>query len=69
MCGIAGVLFKGTHDGVTTGRALVEMLDGCQHRGPDSTGFALYREARPEHLRLRFLVGEGGGGGRGGRRH
>ena len=59
MCGIAGVLFKGTHDRVTTGRALVEMLDGCQHRGPDSIGFALYREARPEHLRLRFLVGSG----------
>jgi glutamate synthase domain-containing protein 1 len=36
------------------------MLDGCQHRGPDSTGFALYHEPEGErHLRLRFFVGEG----------
>jgi len=31
------------------------MLDGCQHRGPDSTGFALYGE-KQEHLQLRFIV-------------
>ena len=43
MCGIAGVLFKqqGSHD---IGKTLIEMLDGCQHRGPDSTGFAMYGE-------------------------
>ena len=40
MCGIAGIMFKGA--GVRdTGKALIDMLDGCQHRGPDSTGFAL----------------------------
>jgi glutamate synthase domain-containing protein 1 len=34
------------------------MLDGCQHRGPDSTGFALYHEpAGPNTYRLRFFVG------------
>ena len=39
------------------------MLDGCQHRGPDSTGFALYHEADGDGtLRLRFFVGEGDGG-------
>ena len=43
MCGIAGVLYKqaGTHE---IGKTLIDMLDGCQHRGPDSTGFALYGE-------------------------
>ena len=35
------------------------MLDGCQHRGPDSTGFALYGAERADELRLRFFVGEG----------
>ena len=42
MCGIAGVLYKqaGTHE---IGKTLIDMLDGCQHRGPDSTGFALVR--------------------------
>lgn len=54
MCGIAGVLFKkqGSHD---LGKSLIEMLDGCQHRGPDSTGFALYGE-KQDHLQLRFIV-------------
>lgn len=59
MCGIAGILFKGDHRNLTTGQALINMLDGCQHRGPDSTGFALYREANENELRLRFLVGFG----------
>jgi methylamine---glutamate N-methyltransferase subunit A len=59
MCGIAGIMFKAKRAGRSTGQALVDMLDGCQHRGPDSTGFALYRSAEAEHLRLRFFVGEG----------
>ena len=39
MCGIAGVMYKqkGAHE---IGKSLIDMLDGCQHRGPDSTGFA-----------------------------
>jgi glutamate synthase domain-containing protein 1 len=61
MCGIAGILYKsenGERHGI--GRALIDMLDGCQHRGPDSTGFALYHETNGGwQLRLRFLVGEG----------
>ena len=59
MCGIAGIMYKtkGTLGG--TGKALIDMLDGCQHRGPDSTGFALYGAAAEDRLRLRFFVGEG----------
>ena len=60
MCGIAGILYK---DGTTPralGSDLITMLDGCQHRGPDSTGFALYHEGtKNDRLRLRFFVGEG----------
>lgn len=59
MCGIAGILFKHAEDGLETGKALIDMLDGCQHRGPDSTGFALYGAERADELRLRFFVGEG----------
>ena len=59
MCGIAGILFKHLRQDVSTGQALIDMLDGCQHRGPDSTGFALYGEPRDGELRLRFFVGEG----------
>ncbi|GEO81276.1 class II glutamine amidotransferase [Pararhodospirillum oryzae] len=57
MCGIAGLLFKTPTANHVLGHALATMLDGCQHRGPDSTGFALY-ETPAEGLRLRFLVEE-----------
>jgi glutamate synthase domain-containing protein 1 len=59
MCGIAGILYKHAQDGLETGKALIDMLDGCQHRGPDSTGFALYGAEHADQLRLRFFVGEG----------
>lgn len=60
MCGIAGILYKANGAEHDIGSALIDMLDGCQHRGPDSTGFALYHEPRGERtLRLRFFVGEG----------
>ena len=59
MCGIAGIMFKSEPSGLSTGQALVQMLDGCQHRGPDSTGFALYAPPDEGRLRLRFIVGEG----------
>jgi glutamate synthase domain-containing protein 1 len=58
MCGIAGIMFKGDRDNFETGKALISMLDGCQHRGPDSTGFALYGQSAERGLRLRFLIGE-----------
>jgi glutamate synthase domain-containing protein 1 len=51
-------MFKNA-SGRDTGKALIDMLDGCQHRGPDSTGFALYGAASEEQLRLRFFIGEG----------
>lgn len=57
MCGIAGILFKTADSNQVLGRALVDMLDGCQHRGPDSTGFALYEEGFGG-LRLRFMVAD-----------
>ena len=60
MCGIAGILYK-DESGGQLGEALITMLDGCQHRGPDSTGFALYHEPNGAELRLRFFVGEGDG--------
>lgn len=43
---------KGLHD---IGSSLINMLDGCQHRGPDSTGFALYGD-RHDQLQIRFII-------------
>ena len=40
MCGIAGIVYR--EDEGPCGQALLSMLQGCQHRGPDSTGLAMY---------------------------
>ena len=53
MCGIAGVVYRDNPGQV--GEALLKMLRGCQHRGPDSTGLALYG-SRNEQLILRVFV-------------
>tara|TARA_B100000959_G_scaffold64163_2_gene67798 strand:- start:1359 stop:2276 length:918 start_codon:yes stop_codon:yes gene_type:complete len=66
MCGIAGIMYRGVDQVFDTGDALIRMLDGCQHRGPDSTGFALYAPELSGRLKLRFFLdrlNEGGGHG------
>jgi glutamate synthase domain-containing protein 1 len=57
MCGIAGIFYKGEREKHDVGKALVQMLHGCQHRGRDSTGFALYGEPATDQFILRFLIG------------
>ena len=40
MCGIAGIIYR---DGANEiGRDMTRMLQSMKHRGPDSTGYALY---------------------------
>ena len=56
MCGIAGVMYRGVGQNFDTGEALIQMLDGCQHRGPDSTGFALYAPEQSGRLKMRFFL-------------
>lgn len=59
MCGITGLLLKhGKHPNLTmtTGEALTEMMHCVLHRGPDSDGWAMYREPLADALRLRFFV-------------
>ena len=62
MCSIAGLLFKHGKrpDSMpfTTGKCLTEILDGTVHRGPDSCGWGLYREARKGEYRIRFFIDE-----------
>jgi glutamate synthase domain-containing protein 1 len=42
MCGIAGIIYRdGAHP---IGTDMTRMLQSMKHRGPDSTGYALYRE-------------------------
>jgi len=56
MCGIAGLIYRGKTANV--GRELTAMLQSLRHRGPDSTGFALYGETMPERHVMRFKVAE-----------
>ena len=57
MCGIAGLIHKGKT--VNIGKELQDMLQALKHRGPDSTGFALYGQGNnPGDYIMRFKVGE-----------
>jgi glutamate synthase domain-containing protein 1 len=40
MCGIAGIIYRDGAHGI--GRDMTRMLQSMKHRGPDSTGYALY---------------------------
>ncbi len=44
MCGIAGLIYRnGSANGAhPIGREMAQMLQSMKHRGPDSTGYALY---------------------------
>lgn len=55
MCGIAGIIYK-NHTG-DVGREMTAMLQAMKHRGPDSTGYALYGE-RSELLVMRFKLAD-----------
>ena len=56
MCGIAGLIHR---DGsAEIGSELTSMLQALKHRGPDSSGFALYGEPQGDDYMLRFKVAE-----------
>jgi hypothetical protein len=58
MCGLAGVIHRG--GGAAIGEEMTAMLQALKHRGPDSTGFALYGRADddPTTYIMRFKVAE-----------
>ena len=61
MCGIAGLIHRGKSSNV--GSELQLMLQALKHRGPDSTGYALYAENDGKNFIMRFKVGENVGEG------
>ncbi|MDX1431790.1 MAG: glutamine amidotransferase [Gammaproteobacteria bacterium] len=56
MCGIAGLIHRGKSASI--GEELTRMLQSLKHRGPDSTGFALYGAPMPDRQIMRFKVAE-----------
>jgi len=56
MCGIAGLIHKGKSSNV--GGQMTAMLQALKHRGPDSTGYAVYGEPTEGDYVLRLKVAE-----------
>ncbi len=56
MCGIAGLIHRDKSTNV--GGEMQNMLQSLKHRGPDSTGYALYGDGNSNNYILRFKVGE-----------
>lgn len=56
MCGIAGLIHRDGAAGI--GQEMTAMLQALRHRGPDSTGFAIYGDASNGEYVLRFKVAE-----------
>jgi len=56
MCGVAGLIHRGASGDI--GSEMTSMLQALKHRGPDSTGFALYGLPGKGELVLRFKVAE-----------
>ena len=55
MCGIAGLIHKGKSSSV--GFEMTQMLQALKHRGPDSTGYAVYGD-HVDDLVMRLKIAE-----------
>jgi glutamate synthase domain-containing protein 1 len=56
MCGIAGLIHR---DGATSvGKEMTAMLKSLRHRGPDSTGFAVYGQSALNEYVMRLKLAE-----------
>lgn len=58
MCGIAGLIHRGKTSNI--GSEMTDMLQALKHRGPDSTGFAIYGKppSADNEFVMRFKVAE-----------
>jgi glutamate synthase domain-containing protein 1 len=56
MCGIAGIIYRdGSRD---VGRDMTRMLQSMKHRGPDSTGYALYGQPHDGQVVMRYTLAD-----------
>ncbi len=55
MCGIAGIIYRNGDSDI--GRDMTRMLQSMKHRGPDSTGYALYGPAQKVVL-MRYTLAD-----------
>jgi glutamate synthase domain-containing protein 1 len=60
MCGIAGIIYRNAGGVHHVGRDMTAMLQAMKHRGPDSTGYALYRPTADGYV-MHVKLAEGNG--------
>jgi len=59
VCGIAGIIYRnGGSEGHEIGQDMTRMLQSMKHRGPDSTGYALYGPAQSGVVVMRYKVAD-----------
>ena len=56
MCGIAGIIYRNTPGQL--GHDMTRMLQSMKHRGPDSTGYALYGPANDGVAVMRYTLAD-----------
>jgi len=56
MCGIAGIIHRGKSSNV--GSEMTAMLTALKHRGPDSSGFAVYGIPKADDYLMRVKIAE-----------
>src|SRR4029450_7759437 len=57
MCGIAGIIYRdGSEHAI--GDEMTRMLQSMKHRGPDSTGYALYGNPQNGNLVMRYKLAD-----------
>jgi glutamate synthase domain-containing protein 1 len=61
MCGIAGIIYRDGGGERRVGRDMTAMLQAMKHRGPDSTGYALYRPASEDGYVMHVKLAESNG--------
>jgi len=57
MCGIAGIIYREANGGRQVGRDMTRMLQSMKHRGPDSTGYALFGPVAPGFV-MRYTLAD-----------
>jgi glutamate synthase domain-containing protein 1 len=57
VCGIAGIIYRDDGAEHNVGRDMTRMLQSMKHRGPDSTGYALYRPASVDVI-MRYKIAD-----------
>ncbi|HJQ51254.1 MAG TPA: hypothetical protein VJ838_12145 [Gaiellaceae bacterium] len=57
MCGIAGIIYADADGGREVGHDMTLMLQSMKHRGPDSTGYALFGRRSGSYV-MRFTLAD-----------